>query len=290
MVSSNGTYSAAGRSLNPTSDDPAYDTMTAGTSTTTANFTATPSALRVSVSDTLTKLWALDLSTGDNDLFSYKDTLGIVKPTLLSPKEGFENQINPISGTSFDITFSWERPSKKVTAYDFWIALDSDFDEIVLSQVLVNNSSTVGVVAGPTGSTIEALSFDIAYMPDTTYYWKVRVDAATVDDDDYGPIRGQWSEVRSFKIVESPVTPAVTVAPTPEITVTIPPAPSITLPAPEIIIPTPEIVLPAPQVTLPPSPAPVAPIPGWALYAIIFIGAVLVIALIVLILRTRRPV
>ncbi len=158
----------------------------------------------------------------------------------------------------------------------------------------MDDSSTVGIVAGPTGATITvgtaSLSYAVEYMPETTYYWRVRVDAATVGGDSYGPIRSPWSEVRSIKVVEAPVTPPVEVAPTPEITVTVPPAPSITLPAPEIIIPTPEIVLPAPQVTLPPSPAPVAPIPGWALYAIILFGAILVIALIVLILRTRRPV
>jgi hypothetical protein len=286
IASSNGTDSAAGRSLNPTSDDPSYNTM----SVASANFTVAPSALRVSVSDTINKLWAIDLTSGDQDLFSYKDTLAIVKPTLLGPKEGFSNLINPISGTSFDITFSWERPSKKVTAYDFYIALDSGFDEVVLSQLLVNDSSTVGVVAGPTGSTIEGISFSVEYMPDTTYFWKVRVDAATVDDTAYGPIRGQWSEVRSFTVIDAPVSPPVEVAPTPEITVSVPPPPAITLPAPVITIPTPEIVLPAPQITLPPTPAPVAPIPGWALYLIIIIGAVLVIALIVLILRTRRPV
>ncbi|GAG78852.1 unnamed protein product [marine sediment metagenome] len=177
------------------------------------------------------------------------------------------------------------------------IALDSDFTEVALDQVRVKDSSTVGIVAGPTGSTItvkgEQFTFAVEYMPDTTYYWKVRVDYTEVGDPttyEYGPVRGQWSEVRSFTVIEAPVTPPVEVAPTPEITVSVPPAPTVILPAPEIIIPTPEIVLPAPQVTLPPSPAPVAPIPGWALYLIIIIGAVLVIALIVLILRTRRPV
>jgi len=271
------------RSLNPTSDDPSFNTVDSAGEL----FDVAPSALRVSVSDTTNKLWAID-SYNTDALFSYKDTLAVVKPTLLGPVDGFTNKMNPISGVAFDITFSWERPSKKVTAYDFCIALDSGFNEKVLDQVLVKDSSKVGIVAGPTGSTIKDYPFKVEFMPDTTYYWKVRVDA--VSGTDYGPIRGQWSEVRSFKIEEAPVPEPVTVSPTPEITVTIPPAPTVVLPAPEIIIPTPEIVLPAPQVTLPPSPAPVAPIPGWALYVIIIIGAVLVISLIVLILRTRRPV
>jgi hypothetical protein len=290
IVSSNGTDSAAGRSLNPTADSPSYNTM----SVTSANFTTTPVDLRVSVSDTTTKLWAIDLTSADNDLFSYKDTLAVASPTLLAPAEGFTNQINPISGKSFDVTFSWVKPSDKVTAYDFQIALDSAFNEVALSQVLVSDSDTVGVVAGPTGSTVTTdgvqYSFAIEYMPDTTYYWRVRVDAVTPSTTAYGPIRSAWSDVRSFKVVEAPVTPPVEVGPAPEITVSVPPAPSVTLPAPEVVVPTPEIVLPAPQVNLPPQPAPVAPIPGWALYVIIIIGAILVIALIVLILRTRRPV
>jgi len=286
--SSTDNTSKLARSLNPTADEPSYNTVDSAGEI----FSRTPSALRVSVSDTTTKLWAVDEYSVDQ-LFSYSDTIAVTAPTLLSPREGFGNKMNPISGKAFDITFSWTRPSTKVTAYDFQIALDSAFDEIALSQVLVNDGSTVGVVAGPTGSTITtdavAYSFSIEYMPDTTYYWRVRVDAVTPASTDYGPVRGQWSEVRSFKVADAEVTPAVEVGPAPQITVSVPPAPSITV-TPEIIIPTPEIVLPAPQVTLPPSPAPVAPIPGWALYIIIIIGAVLVISLIVLILRTRRPV
>jgi len=289
-ISANTTDSKLARSLNPTADDPSWNTVNSAAET----FKAAPSALRVSVSDATVKLWALDTTAGAMDLFSYKDTIASVAPTLLAPMEGFGNSMNPISGKAFDVTFSWVRPSKKVTAYDFQVALDSSFNELALSQVLVDNGSTVGVVAGPTGSTITtdgvSYSFTIEYMPGTTYYWRVRVDAVTPASTAYGPIRSPWSEVRSFKVEKAEVTPPVTVAPTPDITVTIPPAPSVTLPAPEIIIPTPEIVLPAPQVTLPPSPAPVAPIPGWALYIIIIIGAILVIALIVLILRTRRPV
>jgi len=284
-VAANITDSKLYRSLNPTSDDPSFNTVDSAGEL----FNVAPSALRVSVSDTTVKLWAIDSPSA---LFSYKDTLAAVAPTLLGPADGFINKMNPISGKAFDITFSWERPSKNVDAYDFVIALDSAFNEVVLDQVREKDSSKVGVVAGPAGSKITSddvdSDFSVEYMPDTTYYWRVRVDA--VSGTTLGPIRSPWSEVRSFTIVEAPVAPPVTVAPTPEITVSVPPAPTVVLPAPEIIIPTPEIVLPAPQVTLPPTPAPVAPIPGWALYVIIIIGAVLVIALIVLILRTRRPI
>ena len=48
--------------------------------------------------------------------------------------------------------------------------------------------------------------------------------------------------------------------------------------------------VPAPEVTLniPAAPSPVQPIPSYLLWAVIVVGAVLVIAVIVLIVRTRR--
>jgi hypothetical protein len=60
-----------------------------------------------------------------------------------------------------------------------------------------------------------------------------------------------------------------------------------------VVPPTPPVIVketPAPEITLeiPPSPSPVQPIPSYLLWAVIGVGAVLVIAVIVLIVRTRR--
>ena len=119
------------------------------------------------------------------------------------------------------------------------------------------------------------------FMPGETYYWRVRLNST-------GPVYSPWSEVRSFTVGELPEAPApvvITQAPAPVISV--PPAPEIVLEAPEIVIPAPT---PAPEIVIPAAPAPAPAVPSWAIYAIIIIGAVLVIALIVLIMRTRRPV
>jgi len=277
-VSSNGTYSKAFRTLTPTDEDPSWSTMDSDEE----DFIMAPKALKVSRSDDITKLWAID-----NDgpaLFSFKDTLATASPASSGPRDGASIDVNPVTGRAYTMTFSWASPSDSVEEYDLVIALDSGFDEEVLSEAVEDDADegdTVSQVVGPYASD----PFDLEFMAGTTYYWKVRVD---LDN----PVRSAWSEVRSFSVAEAPEPGApVVIQQPPAPIIQVPPTPEITITPPEIVIPPqPDIVLPAPQVTLPPSPAPVTPIPAWALYIIIIIGAILVIALIVLIMRTRRPV
>lgn len=97
-----------------------------------------------------------------------------------------------------------------------------------------------------------------------TYFWRVKALA---------PVEGDWSAIANFTValpVETTAEPPVTVTNAPPITVTIPPAP----PATSIVVPPPEekVINPA------------------YIWVIIIIGAVLVIAVIVLIVRTRRSV
>jgi len=98
---------------------------------------------------------------------------------------------------------------------------------------------------------------------DRDYFWKVRVSK---------PVVGDWSTVANFHTVAA----AVDVAP--PIVITQVPAPTIVMP------PQPT---PPPAIVIPPAPAPITPAYIWA---IIVIGAILIIAVIVLIVRTRRPV
>jgi len=95
------------------------------------------------------------------------------------------------------------------------------------------------------------------------YFWRVKSLA---------PVESDWSTVANFIVAEAQAepTPQVTVTTAPDITVTIPPATTT------------QIVLP----TTPPDKV-VNPTYIWA---IIIIGAILVIAVIVLIVRTRRSV
>jgi len=95
------------------------------------------------------------------------------------------------------------------------------------------------------------------------YFWRVRA---------LQPVQGDWSAVANF-VVAAPTT----AAPAP-VTITNVPAPVITIPAAQ----------PAPTYTL--APAPVNQIAPSYIWAIIVVGGILVIAVIVLIVRTRRSV
>jgi hypothetical protein len=97
-----------------------------------------------------------------------------------------------------------------------------------------------------------------------TYFWRVRA---------IEPIEGGWSTVGNFMVaMEAPApAPPVVIEQTPAPVIEIPPAP------------------PAQVIEIPPAP-PVEKIAPAYIWAIIIIGAVLVIAVIVLIVRTRRQV
>jgi photosystem II stability/assembly factor-like uncharacterized protein len=94
------------------------------------------------------------------------------------------------------------------------------------------------------------------------YFWRVRA---------LQPVTGDWSAVANF-FVAAPTTT------TPGLTITSVPAPVITIPP----------ASPAPIYTI--APTPVEKIAPTYIWAIIIIGAILVIAVIVLIVRTRRSV
>lgn len=227
------------------------------------DFSTTPSALRVSAGST--NLWTLDQ---ENDaLYNYEDTIATVGPTLKGPSNGFLVPVNEISGDTADVNFSWESPSDEVTLFDFEIAVDDDFDEVVFE---FGSDTRDDVGGGDEGDTISFTLTDTDYdlMPGVTYYWRVRVN-------EEGPVQSPWSDTWSFTIEEAEAPPPVTVeeVPPPEVTVELPP--------PEVKVEVP------PLVEVPPAPAPIAPAYIWA---IIIIGAILVIALIVLIVRTRRVV
>ncbi|MBI2860914.1 MAG: hypothetical protein HYX91_05340 [Chloroflexi bacterium] len=101
---------------------------------------------------------------------------------------------------------------------------------------------------------------------DTTYFWRVRVST---------PFVGDWSSIANFTVRQAPAEPPP------------PPVEIIQQPPPQIVLPPPPP--PPPDIIIPPAPPPPAPITPAYIWAIIIIGAILVIALIVLIIRTRRP-
>lgn len=101
--------------------------------------------------------------------------------------------------------------------------------------------------------------------PGMTYFWRVRVVEPQV---------GDWSSIANFTVAEPEE------APPPPVVVEQVPPPQINIPA----------APPAQVIQLPEAPAPPAQIAPGYIWAIIIIGAVLVIAVIVLIVRTRRSV
>ncbi len=89
---------------------------------------------------------------------------------------------------------------------------------------------------------------------DTIYFWRVKALRDVVESD--------WTDAAFNtrpEVLEGP--------PPPEVTVQAPPMPDITVEAP---------------------PAPPAPIPMWALLLVIILGVILVIAIIILVMRTTR--
>ena len=270
VVTDAGVDSAVVRTLSPTNAEPSVGMWSVKRSAGEA-FNATPQALMVSSGST--KLWAVEVvATVTKPLFSFTDEIAVDGPTLSSPADGAEVQMNPVSGGSYSITLSWERLSKS-TIYDYQVATDSGFVEKVI------NASTASSTTSTPSFNIGAASLN----PGTTYYWRIRTNIA-------GPIRSAWSETRTFTVGELPEAqaPVIIQAPPPAPIIQIPPAPAITLQPPEIVLPAPPP--PPPDIILPAAPAPAPAIPAWALYVIIIIGAVLVIALIVLIMRTRRAI
>jgi hypothetical protein len=136
------------------------------------------------------------------------------------------------------------------TNYKFQLAMDASFDDPIVDETLGN----VLVYK------LDSMTLDYG----TTYYWRVMAISATSETE--------WSAAVGFTTMAEPVETQepVTVTDAPDIVITIPPASSV------------------PAITL--EPTPVEETPAGYIWAIIIIGAVLVIAVIVLIVRTRRSV
>ncbi|MBI2869546.1 MAG: hypothetical protein HYX96_06965 [Chloroflexi bacterium] len=349
VLVTDGDDSEAWRTLGPTASTPAWSVL----AKTDVEFSRTPKALTVTAGSN--KLWAIDADAGD-DLYSFLDTLAAAAPTLVSPATGFSNPVNPVTGRSVDIAFSWNKPSDKVTDYTIRIYSDAAGTTQVKTLDVASTDSVPVVLIGPFTNALE-------YVPGQTYYWRVRVKTPALSPfsemrsftvqpgsalaskplapangasgvsttpsfswepvsgttqyrfvladnpaltspivdtttsstaftapaalqagrtyfwavQAVEPVRGIMSTVSTFATAPV-VTPAPPTTPAPPITVT-------TVPQPTIIIT--QVPQPTVIITEPAPPPTTAPAYIWA---IIIIGAVLVIAVIVLIVRTRRTV
>jgi hypothetical protein len=153
-------------------------------------------------SDKNPKLWALNTVNSATPPFnnigveSFTDTLTLAGPTLTGPANGTTIAVNTQSGQAMDVAYTWSQLST-ANKYDLQVALDSAFTQPLTSstsgsfEVVTSGAPSVTVligpnVAGPSGN-------KIVYQPDTTYYWRVRVDPT-------GPVDSPWSTSGNFKI------------------------------------------------------------------------------------------
>jgi len=141
-------------------------------------------------------------------------------------------------------------PISLATSYRFELATDADFTDVLYTV----DPATAGASVPSTITLTRGLQ----------YFWHVKT---------LTPLDGEWSATANFIVAELPPTsptPTTTIVPTPTIIITQPPAVTTTF-------------------TIPPAEPPKEVNPSY-IWAIIIVGAVLVIAVIVLIVRTRRSV
>jgi hypothetical protein len=153
--------------------------------------------------------------------------------------------------TTVTPAFSWS-PISNTTSYRFELASDADFTNVIYTV----DPTTAGAAVP------SSLSLDRGAQ----YYWHVK--ALT-------PMEGEWSATANFIVAQLPTEQA------PPVIVTEVPAPTITA-----IITQP----PATTTNIVINPAEVKEVNPTYIWAIIIVGAVLVIAVIILIVRTRRSV
>jgi len=161
-----------------------------------------------------------------------------------------------------NVPFTWASVTD-ATSYDLVISANADLSAPIVEET---SAGTAYTHAGP-------------LTDGKAYYWQV---TAMREDT----VKGV-SDVGTF-ITQLPVAAVV-----PEVIVEAAPPAQITVEVPDITVEAPAITVESPAITVQPAPpAPVVPaaplIPDYLLWVIIGIGAVLVIALIVLIVRTRR--
>jgi hypothetical protein len=149
-------------------------------------------------------------------------------------------------------TFQWS-PISNATNYEFQLSTDPNFGSFLI------NLSGITALGNVNAYQLAGVTLDYG----KTYYWRVRATSANSNTD--------WSPAYAFSTMAKPTTapPPVTVTQQSAPTITIPPATST-----QIVI----------------TQAPTKEVSPTYIWAIIIVGAVLVIAVIVLIVRTRRSV
>jgi hypothetical protein len=200
----------------------------------------------------------------------------IAQPVNLVPVNGMQDA--PLLPS-----FVWEAVSNAVE-YEFQLSTNPDFSTMLVDVV----------IDAPT--TAYTLQTELAY--DTNHYWQVRAvsDTGTKSTWCFSNFHTRVEAIPPVT-VEPPPTPTIILPtptinlPAPQVTVEMPPPADITVIPPDVIVNVPQVVT-VTQVPQPTLELPVAEDAGTPVYiwVIVGIGAILTIAVIVLIIRTRRVV
>jgi hypothetical protein len=141
---------------------------------------ASPNALEVSGAPN--KLWAVKTNLTAQVLYMFTDTLATTPPTLSGPADKTSVSVNPVTGASDVVVFTWNRAGN-ATAHTVQVAYDSAFTQLIaVAGSPFAFPPTLNVVIGGAGTAI---------IPGKTYYWRVRASS---------PINSPYSEVRTFTV------------------------------------------------------------------------------------------
>jgi hypothetical protein len=192
--------------------------------------------------------------TGANitgSIFALASTVPIIAAP--SPSPTIQYPATGATGIPINVTFAWPAVTG-ATGYQFAIAQDNPdlANKFAVLDYSANTITNAHIVQ-------ETLLYN------TTYWWEVR----SVN----GNVTSPWTVISFFTTEAAPVTTTSTTAPPITVTNT-----TVTYTNPQATTIT--YTLPQPKET--------QPIPSYLLWAVIAVGAVLVIAVIVLIVRTRR--
>ena len=153
-------------------------------------------------------------------------------------------------------TFTWPLSDVTGATYEFVLAEGGAVNDVSNPFLIQDFAASTVTNALPSRETLKY---------DTQYYWEVR----TVT----GSSKSAWT-VSEFTTVAAPVVPSSTT--------TVPPVTTIIVPTQPVATPTVTIINSGTTTQA------AQPIPSYLLWAVIAVGAILVIAVIVLIVRTRR--
>jgi hypothetical protein len=136
-----------------------------------------------------------------NGVVAFEDALATFSVTTNAPADGETVPVNSLTGRAYDMTFTWERfDSDYITECDIQVATDPDFNALIVDAVYTGISKdTFAAIIGPNSSTAE---LQREFMPNTTYYYRIRVsyvDSAS-GSGGAGPLLSNWSAVRSFTV------------------------------------------------------------------------------------------